>query len=93
MKKLSGSKLPVEVKGHMSPEGADRVGLLMAIAMVIERLLRKIVVSIILVGLIFQAYKLALPVADADEQPRDDVPYAYLPTQLFEFECSRVQRQ
>lgn len=101
MKKLSGSKLPVEIKGNMSPEGADRVGLIMTIAMVIERLWWRIVIPIFLTGLVlysFLADQSVLPFAIANEQLRDDVPYAYLvvfdsPTQLIEFKCSRVQGQ
>jgi hypothetical protein len=98
MKKLSGSKLPVEVKGNMSPEGADRVGLLMTIAMVIERLCWRIVIPIFLTGVVLYhafAHTSVLPLADTNERLWNDAPYTCLivyepPTQLIEFKCSRV---
>ncbi|PUA30403.1 MAG: hypothetical protein B0W54_07880 [Cellvibrio sp. 79] len=46
--KTPDKKLPVEVRGDMSPNGADRVGMLMAITMLIEKLWWKIAIVIIL---------------------------------------------
>ena len=101
MKKLSGSKLPVEVKGNMSPEGADRVGLLMTIAMVIERLCWRIVIPIFIAGLVLFnlfVYTSGPPIVSTNEQLWNDAPYACLivydpPAQLIKFKCSRVQGQ
>jgi hypothetical protein len=98
VKKLPGSTLPVEVKGNMSPEGADRVGLLMTIMMVIERLCWRIVIPIFLtVVVLYHAFARAsvLPIAGTNEGLWNDAPYACLivyepPTQLIEFKCTRV---
>lgn len=96
MKKLSGSKLPVEVKGHMSPEGADRVGLLMTITMLVERLWWKIAIVISLSGLVFNSAhtnKLITRLANINELTQGQAAYACLVvyqqhTQSFKFKCS-----
>lgn len=101
MKKLSGSKLPVEVKGNMSPEGADRVGMIMTVVMVIDRLWWKVAIVIGLAALLFNvvyANKLITYLANANELTQDETSYAFLiayhpPTHSLEFKCSRVQGQ
>lgn len=48
-------KLPVEVRGNMSRKGADRVGMLMTIMMMFERLWWKSAIVIILAALFINA--------------------------------------
>jgi hypothetical protein len=76
--KLSGSKLSVEVKGNMSPEGADRVGM---VIMVIDRVWWKIVMSIGLAIFVFNgayANKLVTHFPNADEPTWGETVYACL---------------
>lgn len=64
------AKHPVEVKGSMSPKGADRVGMLMAIATVIDKLLWKAIILVILVGLVLggvYTYRISLSWGTASE--------------------------
>lgn len=61
------TKNPIEVKGTMSLKGADRVGMLMAIATVLDKLLWK---TIILVGLVLggvYTYRISLSWGTASE--------------------------
>lgn len=101
MKKLSGSKLPVEVKGNMSPEGADRVGMIMTVVMVIDRLWWKVAIVIGLAALLFNvayANKLNTHLVNTNELTQDETAYACLiayhpPSQSIKFKCSQVQGQ
>ncbi|HCS64880.1 MAG TPA: hypothetical protein DIW64_12865 [Cellvibrio sp.] len=95
MKKLSDSKLPVEVKGNMSPEGSDRVGMLMTVTIGIDRLWWKIAILVGLAALVFNG-ELVTHVANANKLTPGETAYACLvayhpPTKWIEFECLRVQ--
>ncbi len=64
------AKHPLEVKGTMSPKGADRVGMLMAIATVIDKLLWKAIILVTLVGLVLggvYTYRISLSWGTASE--------------------------
>lgn len=97
MKKLSDSKLPVEVKGNMSPEGSDRVGILIMVTIVIDRLWWKIAILVSLAALVFNG-GLVTHVANANGLTPGETGYACLvsyhqPTKWIKFECLRVQGQ